>query len=498
MALPEHQPPPLGRTIMRGSFVNLAGAAGKLLYPVYLLTITRLFGPSSVGGLLLALSVLDVLSTLLIDGFETAILMLASPAIAERRDEVLYPVLADAVLLSAGLGALVAAATGLARPLVFHWMPGNAGAAQALIVVVWALPMIALINLAVAATRAQMTMVYDALVLGYVKPAALIACAVVARFAAKTPAALLISYLAAHVVCVCVAVIVAAVRFSPSKLASAVRRPGTGPKLAAFSVSSGVGSALNALSTNVTVLLLGVGGVPAASIALYATALTVANNVKQIRLLFSTAFAPAIARLHAAGNRRELSGSFNAVTGWGLAATLPVVLVLAYFRRDWLEWFHPSYGADTAFVLILLLLPILKCSIAGIAVGTTGYAKTIVANNVFAAALSAALAWPLISHYGIVGAAVAAAASTVALTIVELVEAGYLLSISYSLASVAVPGGAAVLAALCLAAGHNLGPSIGVRAVTAVASLVVYGAVVGAFRRFLVLDTYSAQPAGVS
>ncbi|MCC7417038.1 MAG: oligosaccharide flippase family protein [Acidobacteria bacterium] len=433
IASPDIERPELTRSILRGALVNALGSGGKLLYPLLLLLITRIYGPSNVGAFLLLLSVVELVSCITIEGFDAAVITYGPGAAQREGDEGFYAVVAAALQWSMALSGAAFALALAGAPILARTGWERNGMAEAVRVAGISLPMMAFTCIVIAATRARLTMTFDAAINGFVKPIALIGAALGLGSRAPTSGSLYAAYLIAQGVCAAAALGIVVRVFSGRRLLAHVLKAHPMPGLLSFGFSSGAGSLFNAFTANAPIVVLGARGVPASAIAFFGTALTIAANMRQIRFVFSTAFAPAAARLHAGGGRRQLARLYASATRWSLALTLPAVALFGLCRREIMTFVHPSYTGDTTFILVLLLVPILRCSLAGTALLAAGRAGWHLFNNALCAAVTVVGAWILVPGYGIGGAAAAASAGVVAITAAELIEARRLLKLPLDL-----------------------------------------------------------------
>jgi O-antigen/teichoic acid export membrane protein len=151
-----------------------------------------------------------------------------------------------------------------------------------------------------------------------------------------------------------------------------------------------------------------------------------AGRVSQLVLLFLTSanliFAPFTADLHARGERARLDALFKQATRWALAGTLPAAIVLAVAAPEVLQAFGPDYAQGATPLRIMLAGQTVNVATGGVAfvlimVGLTGLD---LADNVLAAIVLLALAFPLASADGPTGAAIASATALAGVNAVRL------------------------------------------------------------------------------
>jgi O-antigen/teichoic acid export membrane protein len=412
--------------------INALGSGGKLLYPIFLLLITRIYGPSHVGVFLLMLSIIELVSCITIAGFDSGVITFGSRSSANGAEGHFYRVFASALQLSIAASVAVPLLLLIGQPALAAagWHDGDTAPPFGVMVI--ALPMMAFTAIVVSATRARLTMRYDALVNGLVRPVALIVVAAAFGSIAPTAASLNLAFVVAQAACAAVALVIVLRQFRERRLLEGVvRRPIDG--LVPFSLFAGASAMLNALATSVPIIALGLSGVRPEAIAFFGTALTIASYMRQIRFVFSIAFAPVAARLHAHGDREALAAGYAAVTRWALALTVPVVVLFGVYRREVMRFIHPSYGGDATFILILLLIPMLRCSPAGVVLTSSGYSQWALFNSLLSGATTLAAAWLLVPAHGVMGAAAAAAAGFAVITAAEVAETRVLLKLRLNL-----------------------------------------------------------------
>ena len=198
----------------------------------------------------------------------------------------------------------------------------------------------------------------------------------------------------------------AAVRSSPAKYET--RRWGRSA-LPLF-MATGIG----ALSAPLGTILLGIMG-GAAEAGTYAVAARVAIFTSFLALAASYPLMPAIARLHASGERAALQRLLSRTTQMIFALSVPVALLLIVFAKPILSIFGSEFGAGVDALRILVLGELLKLSagFGGIALLMTGNESGMPKSLVFGVTVNGVLGVLLIPTWGVVGAAVATSAGVV-------------------------------------------------------------------------------------
>jgi O-antigen/teichoic acid export membrane protein len=185
-------------------------------------------------------------------------------------------------------------------------------------------------------------------------------------------------------------------------------------------------------------------------------AYSAAARISQVLLLFLTSlslvFSPFAADLHARGERKRLDELFKRSTRWALAATLPLLIVLFVAAADVLRAFSPRFEVGEDALRILLVGQALNVATGsvGFILIMTGFTGVDLVDNAVAVALLVVLAASLTAAFGIEGTAAASAVSVAGLNVVRLIQVRQRVGIQpydRSYLGLALPGGAALVAA---------------------------------------------------
>lgn len=447
-------------TIARGAVVNILGSCGKALIPAYFILITRLFGPATMGVYYLAFVVIDIALTLTVSGFNDGILMYCSRYADDSRDEEkFYRILANGFLLTLGIAALLVAGChfwGLGLIRARYPQPGFVETVQ---VMSLAIPFSVLSTVVIAATKSRMNMKWDALLTGFLRPLLLILFALIALALTSDTSGgglrhLAQGYLATSIVLAIVAMVVYLRFFSLRKLFLAFRYFRLEKGLLAFVIPQNLNRTFNTFVTNLDVLMLGYFGLRPEVIGFYGIGGQIVRNIREIKLAFAGSYAPVIVRQHKAGDRVGMGVTMTTVSRWIISIALPVAIVITILRQDLLLLFHATFTADASFMLVLLIPPLLSCSfgLAGNIVVMSGYSLVNLGNSVFVATATLLFNALLIPRFGLMGAAMATMLASTVITLLQLVEARYLIGVRMDWRQLRAPYLAALPTALLLAA----------------------------------------------
>ncbi|MBW2190748.1 MAG: oligosaccharide flippase family protein [Deltaproteobacteria bacterium] len=418
------------KELLRGALVNALGVLAKLAHPLFFVFVTWMFGTEVMGRYLIAIFILQIAVATVTSGYFQATIIFASPhADADAADgeasDALYKVFADAFFVTVAISALLvlAAAFG-AEPFVARVYPGRDNLVPALRLLAASLPFTAVARVAVGATKAKMRMEYDAAIFGFAQPVLLLGTAVVVWRLDGGLVGLAASTLASEV-CVSLLALMAFRRhFSVAQTLRRVSPLRLSRPMLSFAVPQSLNMTFNRYLTRLDVTMLGAFAFSDHMVGFYGAAALITSTLREVRIAFSGALAPIVARHYAAGEIEALDSDLGRVTRWTTTLVVPVALLLLAMRNDILLVVDASFVGDTSFMAVLLIPPLLSCAfgLAGNFIVFTKHNGWNLLNSVLVAALNTGLNWVLIPRYGLMGAATATAISISIIAALQVVE----------------------------------------------------------------------------
>ncbi|MES1164203.1 MAG: polysaccharide biosynthesis C-terminal domain-containing protein [Verrucomicrobiota bacterium] len=415
--------------IRRGAIYNLLGGIARLGYPLFLMLVARLWGSAFSGLFLLAQALVEVVACTVIDGPADATVVFASrhvdgAADDERTRARLYHVLGTTARVALGLGVPLAVATVLlSGPLVRHFFPRYGELLPGLWLLAAALIPRAISQTAIAATKALLHMQYDALLNGFLYPVFLLAGGLATWALGGGLTALLGVQLLAECGLTVLALRVAARYFSLADVARALRLPADREVLR-FVIPQGLNLTFNRYIARVDSIMLAAFGLGRSDLGFFSTAAMLTGLLAQIRMVFSGALAPVVARYHATGAREALEATMGRVARWSTGLAVPAVFIVLVFRADLLGLVSPDFRRTSLFVVVQLIPPFTSCAygLAGASLMFTGHSRTTLANSISVAVFNTGLVVVLVPRYGPMGAAVATAIASSTMTALQMIE----------------------------------------------------------------------------
>jgi O-antigen/teichoic acid export membrane protein len=474
--------------LRRGALYNLLGLAAKLVHPLFFLVVTWFFGPDLVGLYFLAVSVGEIANSAVTAGFNEATTLFASRHADDPAAEgKLYAVLGDAFAITGGLSlVLMVGLYAGAGFIVEHWYADRPGLAGALRLLALSLPPAAVAQVAIASTKARMHMQYDALINGFVKPLTLLVCSILAKVLGLGLEGLIGAHVVMQTILAVMGVRAMAKHYSVRQVWHATLHPVWDREILRFAVPQTLNMTVTKYLTRVDMMLLGALGFSNWHLAFYSAAALITTNLREVKLIFSTALAPVAARHHARGDKAAFEEALGRLSRWTTAIAVPLVLVVAILRTDLLRFVDASYTQDSTFMVWLLVPPFLSCAfgLAGNCVVYTGHSGWNLFNSVLVGTLNTLLNWLMIPRWGLWGAAVATAIASSLVSGLQMVELYFLEKVRIRAAAVFKPhvALAVALAAFALLGDPALLPGFGYRLAAAGAVVAGYGLLMLALR----------------
>jgi len=149
------------------------------------------------------------------------------------------------------------------------------------------------------------------------------------------------------------------------------------------------------------------------------------NSVNQI-------FAPTIADLHTRGEHALLARLFQSLTKWIVGLTLPLALVIIIFARPLMRIFGHDFEVGWPILIIGAVGQLVNCGVGSVGnlLIMSGNERRLIKVQIAMAAFMTVGSVALVPLWGIYGAAVAAAMTTVGMNVLNLLEVRKALGIS--------------------------------------------------------------------
>jgi O-antigen/teichoic acid export membrane protein len=222
----------------------------------------------------------------------------------------------------------------------------------------------------------------------------------------------------------------------------------------AFSGSMILISAVTMLGSRIDIFMLGIF-VESSSIGRYKIAMLVANAVGFALGAINAIFPSFVSELFARGAYREMERLYSTLTRWIILLNLPPVLSMCFFPEPILAFFGSEYTTASNVLIVLAL-----GRFANASVGSNGHIlkmgeneRLVFVNNALMAAINVVLNLLLIPRFGIVGAAIATALSTLVISYLKVYQVKTIFDISpyeWNYLSIPLGGGLASLVAILL------------------------------------------------
>jgi O-antigen/teichoic acid export membrane protein len=418
------------RELKRGALFNVLGVIAKLVQPLYMLAITWLWGPATMGLYLLAQSMIEIVFGGITSGYTDATTIFASRH-AENAEEqpeakqALYHILANTFAVTTVLAAVVAVLLQFAaRPLLTRFFADYGELLPGLYILAWSLIPRAIGQVSVAATKAMLHMEHDAFLNGFLHPLCMLGgCFLVYGLGGGLTGLFGVQLIVDTGIAVLA--LRACHRYFPlARLRAALASFHFDRALLGFAVPQSLNLTFNRYIARVDQLMLASYGLSKVDLGYFGTAALLTSNISQIRLVFSGALAPVVARHHARGDNAAFQATLAQVCRWTTSLVVPAILACLVLRKDVLHLVSSSYGENSTFVAVLLIPPFTNCAygMAGASLMFTGHSRVTLANSFSVALLNTLFTVLLIPRYGMLGAAVATAIATSLTTGLQMIE----------------------------------------------------------------------------
>ena len=429
-------PPPRedhGATIAKGAVVNALGLVGRAMFPLFFIIGARFYGTAAMGVFYLAYTMLIVAESLVSSGFNSGTIMFVSRALAHSdRETEMYRSLANSFVLSVGISLLLVLLSRVGGAAFVLQRYTQEGLVEVVQWVLLGLPFLCASIVTVAATKARLTMKWEATLFGFARPFLLTLFSVLFYFVSRGIQGLLWAYQLSEMLICAVALVRFGRYYSWRRLLRSLAHFRLDLPLVRFAIPQSLNATFSTFITNVDVIMLGYFGLAEPLIFAYGMGAQIVRNIRQIKLLMSEPLGPVVARLHGHHDPAAISEYFSMVTRWITTVGFPVTLAVTVLRLDVLHLFDAAYDGSTVVMLLLLVPPFLaiSCGLAGNIIIMTGHSMWNLFNAIVVAAVNIALNIVFIPRYGLTGAALATVIASTTLSALELIEVRRLLGVA--------------------------------------------------------------------
>ena len=167
-------------------------------------------------------------------------------------------------------------------------------------------------------------------------------------------------------------------------------------------------------------------------VGVYAVAATLVAYEPIILQSVNQIFAPVIADIHTRGDHRLLGRLFQTLTKWMLGLSFPLAVVMILFARPIMAVFGHDFEAGWPILVIGTCGQLVNCGVGsvGCMLLMSGNQHRLVRVQAYMAAIMVVLSISMVPHWGVWGAAVAAAVTNVGVNVWNLVEVRSALKLS--------------------------------------------------------------------
>src|SRR6266446_4216881 len=401
-----------GVELKRGAFLNTIAMLASNFRGIFTFLVARLLGPAALGIFSVAWSTTDIISKIGVLGLDNAIItfIARSEAVGDHaRSRALFRV---AVILGVAQSAVVAVLAIAAIRLFHDHLNLQPEMVSALVVVLCAMPGLALYRISTSVSRGMKVMRHDIFSRGMTEPIAttlafLLAIAV--GFKEFSPEVAAIVGTAASGI---VALRLASSCFHDVPAPTTVMSPvAEARSLLAYSAPISIYQLINALIARLDLILLGyfVGrapGVTLATVGVYSAVIGTANGLRKVNQAFNPIFAPVVARMTATGDHDVAAATYARLAQWMLCILLPLVAVMSLAGGTILLIYGPAFWQGGVWLGIVALASAIN---AFVALGETVIMVqrphlNLLHSSITCAVAAAGLLW-LIPRFGVTGAA---------------------------------------------------------------------------------------------
>jgi O-antigen/teichoic acid export membrane protein len=402
-----------GVELKRGALLNTIAMLASNFRGIFTFLVARLLGPAALGIFSVAWSTTDIISKIGVLGLDNTIttFIARSEAVGDRaRSRALFRI---AVVLGIAQSVITAGIVIVGLRFFNKHLHVQPQMVSALVLVLCAMPGLALYRISTAISRGMKVMQHDIYSRGLTEPIAttlafLLALAV--GFKESSPEVAAIVGTAASGL---IALALASKLFCHIPTHAELVSPlSEARSLIAYGAPISIYQLINAFIARLDLLMLGyfVGrapGVTLATVGIYSAVIGTANGLRKVNQTFNPIFAPVVAGMTATGDHQIASATYARLAQWMLWILLPLVAVLSLAGSTILLIYGPAFWQGGVWLGIVALA---SATNAFVSLGETVIMVQRPRLNLLHSAITCVVAFAglllLIPRFGALGAAV--------------------------------------------------------------------------------------------
>ena len=427
--------------LIRGAKINVLGLFARLGHPLAVFLFTRWFGAETFSHYLLAFVGFEIAITASSAGYADAIVVYGSHALgieepdsSKKRKTAIATAFRQS--LSVSLGVAIIAQFG-SPFLIAEVFSEHQVLWPTVSLVIWSLPLSTWVRGVVAITKTRARMEWDAAFAAF-EPLLLISFGSIAYIVDAGLNGLFVAHFATYLMLAMLSLIPLHREVGVFVFLHELKTFPANPLIWKFAGPQSLNLSLSRYLERIDLLMLAAFGFSAVQVAWYGTAAIFVGNLRQIRVVFSTALAPLASEYFARRQFNELLSNLFRVTRLSISIAAPVILVVAFLGEEIFLLFDESYRGDSRFILALLIAPFSSCALglAGNYLIYSGHSRANFLNSLAIATLNTGFNFWMIPRYGLLGAAIATGLATLIIMIAQVVELRYLTSLRFPLKAI--------------------------------------------------------------
>lgn len=411
----------------KGGSISFAGRLFEYLVRfVFSILVARVIGAEQYGLYTLGLTIVPILSMLSLMGLQTGVVAFLAPAIRDKDESRIWGI----IQVCAGIPALLSTFFGVAlflfaepvAVLGFH----DARLIPLLQIVSISIPLDAIGFIAYQIIISYKRPKYSVLANNVVVPLAKLLLTI--GFLALGMG--VVGIILAHVIASALGlalILYYVIKLLPVDRALFAGKRNTG-ELLRYSIPVHLGWVLNIVRGTLETLVLGFIGLTA-GVGIFAVASRLSSLGTQFFTSIGNISTPIIAEFYSRGEMDQLKNHYQTTTKWILMFNLPVFLTFVLFPKQLLSIFGADFtlGSEALIVLAVGNLVYTGTGLGANILDMTNHTKFNVFNSIFMVIVTISSDLILIPRWGVIGAAAAAAFSTVIVNVVCMLEVFVLL-----------------------------------------------------------------------
>ena len=429
------------KKVAKGFMWNTIGQVADASNAIYLYMARYLFGGEVFGLFAIAFSLIELFNRFLIGGYGDASTYFVAKYLNDKtldenqKQEKVYSALAHTLVIPLiySIGLAILTQYGTAWVYEKFWSNHDPILKEVLFILSWILPLNVLVKIPLEAVKAHLDMRWAVYITGGLLPLGTFGFTIGFYFLDIGIWSLVYGQLLAMGLSIFGSLYAFSRYFSIIEVIKRIPQSFTLKEVHLFAVPQSLNMLMNFGLVRMDTLMLS-AFLGANEIGIYTLLSEWTRSMRSAKTSFSKVFSPLVAKYQGLKDSAGMQNALHMVSFWTSQLSTPFFYFIIFFYSDIILGIKEPWIYDPALVFLLCVGPLLSCywGLAGNLLLMTGHSFTLMLNSALLFGINFVLNYTLIPTYGLMGAALATAISSILISSIQMLEMNHFEKIRFN------------------------------------------------------------------